>query len=290
MIEAKIIADSISPNGYRLTTFYAKYPRFVHSELLRHRTISHSVMSSRAISIEKMIQKVKDEPVIPLHWGQNQKGMQAFREIDSINQMVAKTSWLEGRDKAIETAEKLNKLGLAKQIVNRVLEPYVYIEEVISGTDWGNFFNLRVHKDAQPELRELAIQIMKLYISNTPSLLQPGEWHLPSITEIHDGLDLKEKLKVSFAICARSSYATFEGSPSVQKDIDLHDRLTNVFHVSPAEHQGTPMTEKQLKEHNSKYGPYSGNFCGWIQYRKLLPNENRKEFNAEQLLKNLEAE
>lgn len=286
-IVAKILKDSISDRGDRLTTFYLKYPRFIHAEFLRHRMISHSVMSSRAISTEKMIKKVEEDPVIPIHWGLNQKGMSASNELDEISQIVAKGKWLEARDNAVKSARELLNCNLHKQILNRILEPWLHIEEVVSGTDWGNFFNLRVHKDAQPEFQALAKEILLKYIDSKPTLLKFGEWHLPSIDESHINFNINDQLKISFAICARSSYATFEGNPDITKDIKLHDDLTGVFHISPAEHQGRPMTHTEYIEHATKYGSYSGNFCGWMQYRKLIPNENRKEFNPTKLLEAL---
>ena len=36
-IKAVIIADSISPQGHRITTYLLTYPRFIHGELMTHR-------------------------------------------------------------------------------------------------------------------------------------------------------------------------------------------------------------------------------------------------------------
>ncbi len=281
MIEAKILCDSISPIGYRLITWYLKYPRFIHAELLRHRMFSHSVMSSRAVKTERMIEKVMTEPVIPCHWGMNQKGMSAEKEIDDTDKINAQIRWLEARDNAVKSAEHFLKIGVHKQLCNRILEPFLHIEEVMSGTDYGNFFNLRVHKAAQPEFQELAKEMLIAYNSHTPTKLGYGKWHLPCIEEKHLNLTLSEKIAVSFARVARSSYANFDGDDSVEKDIALHDRLISMRHLSPAEHQAYTLTNQEIIYADT------GNYNGYMQYRKTLTHENQVEFDSEKLLQNL---
>src|SRR5574343_569748 len=85
MITAKIIKDSISPVGKRITTFELEYPRFVHSELMTHRVFSRNAASSRAIPIETMIKQVLENPAMPVWWGKNQAGMQAKEELDDVH-------------------------------------------------------------------------------------------------------------------------------------------------------------------------------------------------------------
>jgi hypothetical protein len=54
----KILADSISPDGVRLTTLEVVMPRIVLAEFNTHRMLSRNSASSRAIPIEKMIRMV----------------------------------------------------------------------------------------------------------------------------------------------------------------------------------------------------------------------------------------
>lgn len=275
MIEARILCDSIAPNQIRLTTFYVKYPRFVHSEFLRHRMLSFSVASSRAMPIEKVLKNVEENPVIPIHWGKIQKGMQAEHELDEIGKMTAKVKWLEARDNAVKTAKSLMDMGLHKQIVNRILEPFLYCEHIVTGTDWGNFFNLRVDKPAEPHIRELAKQMLQAYEANTPQFLIPGEWHLPFCDkDIPEEFNLEQRQKISVARCAFVSYSNFDGNNKWDKQFELHDRLNRDKHFSVFEHQATPTNGVN----------YIGNFRGWIQYRKYLPDENRLKYDAKQLL------
>lgn len=278
MIEAKILCDSVAPNGIRLTTFYLKYPRSIHSELCRHRTFSLSVGSSRAVPVNKMIERVEKEPFIPIYWGKNQKGMQATEEFDDITKMVLKNKLLEHRDNCIKFVKELMEIGVHKQIANRYLEPVLFLEHILTGTDFSNFFNLRVHKDAEPHFRELAKLMLIEYEKNTPNFVNEGEWHLPFCDkEMHDGLSIEEKIKVSFARCARVSYFNFDGG-DISKDFELHNRLISVGHLSPAENLATPISGVE----------YCGNFRGWKQYRKFLPNENRSTHDAKALLAALE--
>ena len=122
-VEAHIVADSINSTGNRLTTFVAKYPRFIHSEVLTHRTLSRNSASSRAIPIEKMIQRVLDDPVIP-HWSTNRKGMQEGDELDENASRQAKEHWLTLLYKSVEYAHQLASQGIAKWYVTQECHPF----------------------------------------------------------------------------------------------------------------------------------------------------------------------
>lgn len=272
MITANIVADSISKAGSRLTTFVLKYPRFIHSEFMTHRMLSRNASSSRAIPVAKFMEEIKNNPAMPSSFSKNCKGMQAKEEIE--NQEEAVKIWLQARDSMMEYVQKLSDLGVHKQHANRLLEPFQHITVVATATDWANFFHLRTHKDAQPEFRELARAMYKVYSSSVPNVLDEGEWHIPFVTA--EDLDriaphlctLENLIKTSVAKCARVSYNTHDGSENtLEKDVELYDRLvgSSPLHASPTEHQATPS-----KDPNQR----SGNLTGWIQYRKTLANEN----------------
>lgn len=81
--KATVIADSVhAETGTRITTMELVYPRFIHSEFMTHRILNRNASSSRAIPTSKFIEQVRNEPVMPSHWGRNQKGMQAAEELD----------------------------------------------------------------------------------------------------------------------------------------------------------------------------------------------------------------
>lgn len=278
MIEAKIVCDSIAPSGVRLTTFVLTYPRFIHSEFMTHRVFSRNASSSRAIPVKKSIQMVRDNPVIPLAFTKNQKGMQGGAALDEEAHDKAVAAWLEGRDRAVEVAEKLGDLEVHKQYANRVLEPWAHITVVVTATDWDNFFALRCHEAAQPEIHALADQMYGQYFLNKPSKLQEGEWHLPFITNLQrffyeeaSGFN-NNLIKMSVARCARVSYLNHDGTETtLEQDLQLYDRLVGnaPIHASPAEHQARATGDPDIR---------SGNFRGWQQYRKSLKNENVEKF------------
>ena len=150
---ARILLDSLSPVGARLTTMEVRYPRFIHSEMMTHRVFSRNAASSRAVPIKKMIAAVREEPAMPIFWGKNQSGMAAREEIVGDARVRAETEWRRALDNALETAEQLSssEVDLHKQLVNRILEPFAWITVIITATEWANFFTQRLHADAQPE-------------------------------------------------------------------------------------------------------------------------------------------
>jgi thymidylate synthase ThyX len=267
IITAKVIEDSISQHGVRLTTLQLCYPRFIHSEFLTHRVFSRNASSSRAIPVAKMIEQVRNEPAMPIHWGKNQPGMQANEELAGEELANAKEAWLTAAELAATQASILHKIGAHKQVANRILEPFQYMHVIVTATEWDNFFELRDHPDAQPEIHALAIVMKHAFANSRPVILLDGGWHLPYVTRAEraeHGHDIELLLKLSAARCARVSYLTHDGQePSIEKDVALYERLVGgvPLHASPIEHQATPLSEPDM---------WSGNFRGWLQNRKLV--------------------
>lgn len=297
-ITAKIITYSMSPQDIPLITFELEYPRFIHAEFMTHRMFSRNASSSRAIPVERMIEMISSNPAMPIHWGKNQKGMQAREELTGNEKILAKERWMIALNGAYHHALEMHKLGAHKQIVNRILEPFMHIKVVVTATDYKNFFALRDHPDAQPEIRELAQKMQEAMADVMVNQLKPGDWHLPYITvkdwtaaynrvkysrdtrdEPHPNEMLYLLRKASVARCARVSYMNHDGSdPDLTKDIELHDKLVvaTPLHASPAEHQATPDDWNMNMQNGelSWVNPHQhGNLRGWCQYRKMLPNE-----------------
>lgn len=285
-ITAKVIADSIA-NDIRLTTLELEYPRFIHSEFMTHRMFSRNSSSSRAIPVVKMLDKVRNDPATPIHWGKNKPGMQADEQLDSLSGIGY---WIGAAGCMVDIACDMSNDGYHKQIVNRLLEPFQHIKVIVTATEWDNFFNLRLHKDAQPEMQELARCMKQAMDESTPVELLPGEWHLPYIKEeewkdddSEDYFTLEELKKCSVARCARVSYLNHDDTnPSIEDDLKLYDRLLEAGHMSTFEHQSTPMDkviendyempsfDNGVTHMDRNYNLWSGNFKGWIQYRQIL--------------------
>lgn len=283
-IGCKVIADSIAPSGVRLFTVEATYPWYIHNEILTHRAFSRNSASSRAIPNEKRLGRCLIDPVIPTYWGQNQKGMQAETEVGPQTIKEARSLWVQAMQDAVHRSALLANLGVHKQTANRLVEPFCWMTTIISATEWANFFYLRCHKDAQPEMRQLAMSICRAYYDSTPVRLEEGEWHLPYITdddyhsmhlerkwqdlrtiETVAGVDDDETLAlISTARCARVSYLTHDGQRDILADLALARRLEGGSggsgHWSPFEHCARASSDGRT---------WSGNFRGWHQFRQL---------------------
>lgn len=265
-IKAEIVADSISESGKRITTFFLVYPRMIHSELMTHRVFSRNAASSRAIPVKKFLKMVLDNPAAPVWWGKNQPGMQAKEELSSWRLWVAKKVWTLASYFAVFFAWLLSKVDLHKQISNRILEPWFYMQTIVTATEFDNFYALRRHKDAQPEIKALADAMWESHNKSSPKLLKQGQWHLPYIKDSDEMTNDPIVLaKYCTARCCRVSYLNHDGTkPDGKKDLALHDRLLADGHMSPFEHAATPLFDPQEQ---------SGNFKGWKQYRKFIFDE-----------------
>lgn len=324
-IYAKILADSISPEGFRLTTMEISYPRIILAELNTHRMLSKNSSSSRAIPANKMFENLTGMPV---SFGANQAGMQAGKNLDenvwnpdkgwySLSNISA---WEAARKDALAWAKAFSEAGYHKQVFNRLTEPFQMMKTVISGTEWDNFFWLRNDESADPTLQELARCMQEVRNRSEPEKLHQGEWHLPYIStaRVADNrlyyieennketyLTLDEAIIVSCARCAAVSFRNVDYD--LEKSKQVFDRLLNggKIHGSAFEHCATPIAPKYLHYYNQHddiglvetkkcvnipsapstwqngishidkgSNLWSGNFKGWIQYRKTLNGEN----------------
>ncbi len=268
IITAKVIEDSVSAHtGIRLTTMQLQYPRLIHAEFMTHRVFSRNASSSRAIPVAKVIEQVRKEPAMPIHWGVNQPGMQAKAELQGEDRERAIALWMRAANEAADTAELMMGLGLHKQVANRILEPFQYMHVIMSSTEFDNFYELRDHEDADPNIWALAKVMRAAQGQSTPKTLNDGEWHMPYVTldeRLRHYGDIELLLKLSAARCARVSYLTHDGQkPEIEKDVALYERLvgSRPLHASPIEHQATPLHSAQ---------EWSGNFRGWLQNRQIV--------------------
>jgi thymidylate synthase ThyX len=266
----KVVLDSVAPNKARLTTLEVTMPRILLAQLNTHRQFSRNSASSRAVPTPKMLERINQHPFVPEEWGTNQRGMQAGPALSGDSAEAARDTWLACRDAVIRSVQRLHELGVHKQLANRLLEPFMWVTVIVSSTEWANFFNLRCHEDAQPELQKVARMMSDALAGSTPRSVGIGEWHLPYILDDERAeLSLEMQRQCSVARCARVSYLTHEGKRDVGKDQELYERLlrgSSFGHWSPFEHVATPRaTEaRDISE---------GNYTGWIQYRKMFADE-----------------
>jgi len=263
LISAKVILDSQPHNGRseRLTTVQVRMPRFIAAEFNTHRAFSRNAASSRARPFEKQVAAVISDPFVPISFPAEQPGMQGGDEIENISE--ARTIWLEARDAAVEHAKKLAELGVHKSVVNRILEPYMWHDVVVSSTErgWINFFAQRCSPLAQPEMEEVAEAIHLAILESSPRGISTDEWHMPYVQPDEMELPLSIRLQLSVARCAVVSYRSFDGVVDREKDLKRYEKLITASppHLSPFEHVAKP----SLTNHQ-------GNFVGWEQLRESV--------------------
>lgn len=319
--EAKVIAHSTTQFCKDIITLQLRYPRFIHAEnkthrilssesedeafavtqstgLMDDRALSRNASSSRAIPVAKLVDMVRNNPAMPIHWGKNKPGMSADEECHELIDVPAELAdayghfcglggayptpqrttreawWRFGAWLSAHISEQFSLAGYHKQIANRQTEHSQWISVVVTATEWDNFFELRDHPDAQPEIRHLA-KLMKEAIENSSArLLQRGEWHAPYVS-VEEQREILAKhgwrgvIRVSAARCCRVSYLKHDGTHATfEEDMALCDRLaaSKPIHASPFEHQAEP-------GHGRSHEALGGNLVGWIQHRKLLELE-----------------
>lgn len=289
---AKVLADSLSPGGVRLTTLEVTFPRIVLAEFNTHRMFSRNSASSRAIPVEKRIRSVINDPFIPEAFGQNQKGMQANTQLTGLANRAARLVWIAALYAAVAMAWCMAKLKVHKQLANRLLEPFLWHTVIVTATEWSNFFALRCHPDAQPEIRKIAEMMRDVMDGSDPFQFPDDDcehWHMPLCAfpseKLAAGLSA---IEVSIGRCARVSYLTHDGRRDPIADIELKRKLAAAGHMSPLEHVARPMTKEDaqnivLKQMNScrseppdvsPENVFCGNLRGWVQYRKTVTNED----------------
>lgn len=298
-ITAKIIKDSINPNGVRITTIEVEYPRFIHAEVMTHRMFSRNSASSRAIPVSKVIEQVENNPAEPVHWGKNQAGMQAKEELTGVTKIAVRDSWLCAAKEIANRANIMSQAGLHKQVVNRLLEPFQTMKVVITATEWNNFWWLRDHPDAQPEIQKLARVMKGEYDYSKPAMLEYGMWHLPYVRNHINNIDnkpvqlcfdesdkqisIEEAIQISCSSCAQVSYRKLD--TSLEKAKDIYKKLveSEPVHASAFEHVAkcSEATSGSLEDGWTHVdldngSIWSGNFRDWVQYRQLIPNHVKK--------------
>jgi len=310
-LRVKVIAHSrCSLTGKEILTWELEYPRLIHSEFMTHRLFSRNAASSRAIPIKTILAQVRVAPAMPSRWGQNQPGMQASQDLNNVLQTSAEWLWRQAAEKACQSAEKMDVLGLHKQVVNRVLEPYQWMKTVMTATELDNWFWLRDHTDADPTIHALASLMWKALQASTPVTLNPGDWHVPYYNtknvsgawikkvcyadgdSLRDegGITLADALAISSSCCAQVSYRKLDDT--MKKAKMVYSRLieSEPVHASPFEHQATPMEaykevgllinhptqpmswELGVTHVDRQSNLWSANFKGWIQHRQLIKN------------------
>lgn len=258
---ATCLARTVSPEGgIEIVTWELKYPRYIHAELMTHRMFSRNASSSRATPLKVTLDEVRNNPAGFSKVGQNQPGMVAGNELSEIGREAFLAEW---RQLGVEVAKSVESMseryGVHKQVLNRALEPWLYMHTIVTTTEVDNFFKLRLARDAQPEMQDLA-QAMLLSMFN--KLKKEDTWHFPYRDLIKVAL-VEENITRNVAACARVCVTKHDGTEStLEQDIALFDRLYVDGHLTPFEHIAQAGNPKNMY----------ANFRGWKSIRWKLEN------------------
>lgn len=284
-VSAKIITDSISPEGQRLTTMQITMHRFILPEFNTHRKFSRNSASSRAVPLKKQLKMVEENPAFPVVWQAEKSGMQGGEELTGHSLLRSQAMWEDQFESTVDRikiylreVEDNDETPLHKSWVNRLLEPFMWHTVCVTSTEWNNFFAQRCSPLAQPEIRAVAVEMQAALYESEPTEVPYESWdipgdnyHLPYLKPGEEpfiymnGYDTRS---ISIARSARVSYLTQEGVRNYEKDQQLYERLLSPNdgppHWSPFEHVARPARKGEVAR---------GNFDGWIQRRQEIIEE-----------------
>jgi thymidylate synthase ThyX len=289
LITAKVIAHSISPTGDEIVTFEVEQPKMINAEVNTHRVFSRNGSSSRAIPVSSVIDQLSKGAYFPEDVRTNERGMQGF---DQVSPSVDNEFLRDIRDLLSYTKDLAKKwsekdgMNIHKQHVTRYLEPFMMQKFLITSTEVKNWFNLRLHEMAQPEIRLLAEAMMEAFKASTPKPLAYGKWHLPYVDDYDKSFtdEYPDEALVSSGACAAISYRNL---PAIKLAKKISAKLLADHHMSPFEHQATPLDPDSALA-NANAGPFNeshisirldgslwgGNFRGWGQLRGIVEGEH----------------
>lgn len=304
-IKAEIIAHSRNiETGDELITYRLTYPRIILAQLNTYKSLVKITASSRAQPFNKVVEVIDNDPFIPLAYQRAHKGMQGteyFTDEEEIRQRDLE--WLTARDKAVEQAKKLNDLGVTKQVTNRILEAYMWVTQLVTGTReaYEHLFNQRCPEyeiggvkgrskkemgldlsdeewltcnkgHAEIHFMDLAEKMYDALRDSEPKELKPGELHIPYLDTPLMTPDLfpEDVIKYSCGLTAHTSYTTIgDGTKmTIEKARGLFDHCLENGHYSVFEMIGRAMSKDELDD------PRRRGFRGFIQLRGHLEDGN----------------
>ena len=257
---ATVLARTWNPTTKQeIITWELMYPRYIHSELMTHRQFSRNAASSRATPTRVLVEEVRKHPVFFDEVRLNQKGMTGGELVGDEVLKEFKRQWEDAANTAADYAENWLKMGIAKQTVNRILEPFLPIRTIVTATDIDNFFKLRLAPDAQPEIQSLAKAMNE---SREKAGVSVEEVHIPYAEYF---VDKTEHLVTrAIAACARVSVARNDGKKTTyEEDLAFTKRLLAAGHMTPFEHVAYATSHK---------GRYA-NLSDWMSVRWIAEHQ-----------------
>ena len=304
-IKAEIVAHSRNiETGDELITYRLTYPRIILAQLNTYKQITKITASSRAQPFNKVVEVIENDPFIPMAYQRTHKGMQGTEYfIDEEEIRERDLEWLTARDKAVEQAKKLNDLEVTKQLTNRLLESFMWVTQLVTGTReaYEHLFNQRCPEyevggvkgrskkemgldlsdeewllsnkgHAEIHFMDLAEKMYDALRDSEPKELKPGELHVPYLDTPLMTPDLfpEDVIKYSCGLTAHTSYTTIgDGTKmTIEKARGLFNHCLENGHYSVFEMIGKAMSKDELND------PRRRGFRGFIQLRGHLEDGN----------------
>lgn len=270
----RVERDSISPEGERLITIVCKSPKFLDAQWQKHRNLSISASSDRAIPTATLLNR---DIYIPDVLYRNCPGMSG-KELLTPEQVADVQEHIRNLYEitcgAVEHIQ--DGWNLHKQHINRYLAPWTFQTLVVTGNErwFRDLIRLRSSDRAQPEFRKLALEIDEIVCDNSPTELGKWDWHLPFITlnEKNTISCITTLTQLSASRAARASYAK-QDEVNLQQDLSRYKRLVEDGHVKPMEHVARPINPQYdytTCYYRPRWGMMVDNFIGWRSLRSMI--------------------
>lgn len=249
-----------------ICTWEITIPKCFEAQLNKHRQLVFCWNSDRFTPMKRVREQVLNDPYKPDVWGQNKPGMVSTGELSPYRAAIANFLWnYLARWSCVATHWLLEKLGVHKQWANRVLAPWRYQKGTVTAHHVSNLFNLRaMQSDPQPEVRNLVWTMMMQYTNTDPQDLEPGQYHLPYLTDDEKCLPIGVQIKASVARCGRVGRP---GRHGIKSDLELVDTTflpaNKPPHLTPFEHVAIATVT------DSAHGIY----VGWQSAREFIHNQ-----------------
>lgn len=237
----QLIAKTRLPNGAVFATWVIKLPAFLDGEFRTHRQQSKSAASFRARTTKSMIDDIVRDPFVRWHWTLNQPGMQGHTHASDEVAAAARKWWLEAADNAVAHACNLQLLGLHKQDCNRLLQPFSWMQYIVTSRDihLDHWRALRDHPMAEPHFRDITREALRLY-DEAPAV--DDVLHAPYVgADERAKHDAGDCALISATRCRRVSLFRVGDTTRSDASADIESALQmcseRPMHATPFEHQ-----------------------------------------------------
>ena len=226
-IKAEIVAHSKRANtGEEIITYKLTFPRIILSEVNTYKMLEKNTSSSRAIPFEKMVEVVDKEPFVPLAFQTHHKGMQGTEYITNREEIdYLEVKWLIAKDTAVESAYQLYNNGITKQLTNRILEPFMWVTQLCTGTreSFKHLFEQRC------PIYDISNDVLRLAGSDTKTSFKSKKEVIKKFPQLSKKDDLwwlqrnKGQAEIHFMDLAEKMYdALNESTPVIMNDDEWH--------------------------------------------------------------------